>query len=244
MQYVGGKQKSGGAQIAQAINAMIKALGLRSYCEPFCGGLSVTQRIVAPERRASDACAALICLYQRLQGGWVPPLSLSKEEWLELKAANDPSNPLTAFAGFGCSFLGKWFTSYTPKFKRTNKYVHSALAATESLSNKMAKCQAVTFSSGDYRTLGAGDLIYCDPPYEGTVGYSAVGAFDSGSFWEWAREQSRTTLLAVSEQQAPADFTPLRTFSLQSRIATGTGNRRTEHLYVHASQLEKWQVAC
>lgn len=244
MQYVGGKQKSGGAQIAQAINAIIKALGLRSYCEPFCGGLSVTQRIVAPERKASDACAALICLYQRLQGGWVPPLSLSKEEWLELKAANDPSNPLTAFAGFGLSLFGSWFGHYAPLSTRNHKRIPSAVAAAESLQRKLSKCKDVRFSCTDYRGQPLADIVYCDPPYDGRLQYPAVGAFDSGSFWEWARAQSRTTLLAVSEQQAPADFTPLRTFSLQSRIATGTGNRRSEHLYVHASQLEKWQVAC
>jgi len=243
MQYVGGKQKSGGAQIAQAINAMIKALGLRSYSEPFCGGLSVTQRIVAPERRASDACAALICLYQRLQGGWVPPLSLSKEEWLELKAANDPSNPLTAFAGFGLSLFGNWFGAYAPMSTRNHKRIPSAVAAAESLQRKLSKCKDVRFSCTDYQSQQLADIIYCDPPYAGKLQYPAVGDFDSDAFWEWAREQSRVTLLAVSEQQAPADFTPLRTFSLQSRIATGAGNRRTEHLYVHASQLEKWQVA-
>jgi DNA adenine methylase len=245
MQYVGGKQKSGGAQIAQAINAMIKALGLRSYSEPFCGGLSVTQRVVAPERRASDACAALICLYQLMQGGWVPPLTLSKDEWLDLKAANDPSDPLTAFAGFGCSVFGGWFSSYTGKSKRTgDNYVTSAVAAGESLSNKLAKCRNVQFTSGDYRDTNTSDIIYCDPPYRDTLQYPAVGDFDSDAFWEWAREQSRTTLLAASEQQAPEDFVPVRSFSIQSRIAVGSGKRRSEHLYVHVSQLEKWQVAC
>lgn len=244
MQYVGGKQKSGGAQIAQAINAMIKTLGLRTYSEPFCGGLSVTQRIVAPERRASDACTALICLYQRLQGGWVPPMELSKEEWLELKAANDSSNPLTAFAGFGCSVFGDWFGTYTAKSKRTgDNYVTSAVAAGESLTNKIAKCRDVLFSSVDYRDTGASDITYCDPPYRNTLQYPAVGDFDSDAFWEWAREQSRTALLAVSEQQAPADFEPVRSFSIQSRISAGSGKRRSEHMYVHASQLEKWQVA-
>ena len=240
MQYVGGKQKSGGAQIAQAINALIKALGLQTYSEPFCGGLSVTQRIVAPERRVSDACTALICLYQRMQGGWVPPQALSKDEWLRLKTANDPTDPLTAFAGFGLSLFGSWFGSYAPLSTRNHKRISSALAAAESLTNKLAKCRGVQFSSGDYQALGIGDLIYCDPPYEGTLQYPAVGAFDSAAFWQWARAKSRTSLLAVSERHAPEDFIPLQTFSLQSRIATGAKNWRTEYLYVHESQLGVW----
>lgn len=60
MQYVGGKQKSGGAQIAKVINRMIRDRNLITYAEPFCGGLSVTQRIAAPTRLVSDGCEALI----------------------------------------------------------------------------------------------------------------------------------------------------------------------------------------
>jgi len=36
MQYIGGKQKSGGAQISVVINRIIRKRKLETYSEPFC----------------------------------------------------------------------------------------------------------------------------------------------------------------------------------------------------------------
>lgn len=242
MQYIGGKQKSGGAQIAKVINRVIRERGLTTYAEPFCGGLSVLQRIVAPMRHASDACEALVCLYQALQAGWVPPVELSREKWQQLRDANDPTNPLTAFAGFGCSNRGAWFSAYQPKSKRTgDNYVDAALAASESLANKMQRSANVRFACHLFADAPLGDVVYCDPPYADTMGYPAVpGEWDSIPFWAWVRHVSDARLVCVSEQKAPEDFTPLLTFSIQSRIAVMTGARRDEFLFVPQHQLDVW----
>lgn len=97
------------------------------------------------------------------------------------------------------------------------------------------------FSACEYHAAPLGEVVYCDPPYADTLGYPAVGAWDAVAFWQWARETSTARLVAVSERAAPVDFEPLRTFSIQNRIATGTNTRRTEHLYVHASQIAEWR---
>ena len=241
MQYVGGKQKSGGAQIAKAINAAIVRSGATTYSEPFCGGLSVLSRIVAPVRMASDACEALIALYRALQNGWQPPAEMTREEWTRLRDANDATDPLTAFAGFGCSNRAAWFGTYLKQSKRTDDhYVPAALAAAESLVRKMSKCADVEFAARTYDHAPLGDVVYCDPPYDGTLGYPAVGPWDAPAFWQWVRSQAVSRLICVSERAAPADFQPLLTFSIQSRIAVQTGARRTEHLFVHESQLQRW----
>ena len=49
-------------------------------------------------------------------------------------------------------------------------------------------------------------MIYCDPPYADTTGYSGVDAFDSSKFWDVMREWSKTNTVYVSEFNAPADF--------------------------------------
>ncbi len=235
MQYVGGKQKSGGAQIAKFINA----LGLRSISEPFCGGLSVTYRLNFRQIRASDACQCLIRLYQEFQRGWRPPVSLSREEWLKYKEIQDPNDPMTAFAGFGCSSSGAYFGSYATKYKYSgNKYVEAAFAAAISLENKHKKLKNATFSHCHYAQTEETDCIYADPPYKGTKCYPAVGPFDSDAFWQWVRERiSRKTLVFVSEMQAPSDFVPIREFLVQNRIATEAGKWRKEFLYAHESQV-------
>ena len=242
MQYIGGKQKSGGAQIAKVINRIIRERGLAMYSEPFCGGLSVTQRIVAPMRHASDACEALVRMYLALQAGWVPPVELSREKWQQLRDANDPTNPLTAFAGFGCSNRGGWFSSYATRYKWTDpKYVEAAFAAASSLGAKMRKCGDVRFAWGDYRQQASGDVVYLDPPYAGTLGYPAVqGEWDPVAFWVWARAIADDRLVCVSEQRAPDDFAPLLTFSIQNKIAMSGGARRAEFLFVPRHQLDVW----
>lgn len=248
MQYVGGKQKSGGAQIAGVINTLVKRRKLRTVAEPFCGGLSITYRLKAPQVHASDGCEALITLYRRMQQGWRPPDLLTREEWERLRAANDPGNPMTAFAGFGCSRSGGWFSSFIEFNRRNYTDIPAALAARESLENKLARCKMVGFKAGDYRELVevlAADLVYCDPPYKGTIPYKAiVEPFDSDASWAWARATSERRLVMVSERVAPEDFVPLLTFSLQNRLVTRAGGeRRVEHAFVHESQLETWREA-
>ena len=238
MQYVGGKEKSGGAQIAKLINAVVKRDSLSSYCEPFVGGLSVLRRIQCPQRVAQDACEALITLYRAIQGGWEPPRELSREQWETYRTTQDPNDPMTAFAGFGCSTFGSWFQAYVKRYKYTDRYVSGAEAAANSLARKMKTCMDVTFASGDYRTAPEADITYCDPPYRGTLGYGAVPEWDPDAFWDWAR--TRSGLLAVSEMQAPEDFTPALSLNVQHRIATGSGKRRQEFLWVHESQKERW----
>ena len=246
MQYIGGKQKSGGAQIAKVVNRLVKRLKLKTVSEPFCGGLSVTSRLDAGHVSASDACGALITLYRSMQQGWRPPDLLTREEWERLRSALDPSDPLTAFAGFGCSRSGNWFSAFIESNKRTgNHRVAAALAARESLDNKLSRCTRVSFRACDYREVLNPDLLYCDKPYANTMPYPAVAEpFDHEAFWAWARTMSASCPIAVSEQVAPPDFEPLLTFSLQSRLTTAAGAaRRTEHLFIPSSQSSLWREA-
>lgn len=242
MQYLGGKQKSGGAQIARLINSVASQRELRKFIEPFCGGLSVTSRVEMPQRIASDSCEALITLYRSMQVGWEPPEIVTRSQWDYYKAHQDPQDPMTAFVGFGCSRSGVWFSSYVEDYKYTKRRVPAATAARNSLYNKLRKCQDVKFLTLDYSRVPCGDIVYCDPPYKGTKGYGAVEPWDPERFWTWAREKSRTELVCVSEMVAPSDWVSILTFDLQHRIGTQTGKRRQEFLFVHESQKGLWNA--
>ena len=105
--YVGNKRR-----IAKPISAYLESIRAgREFWEPFCGGLGITAVMSGP-RVASDISEPLITLYKALQQGWDPPEVLTREEYAQLKKRQDPYDPLTAFAGFGCSFGGKWFGGY------------------------------------------------------------------------------------------------------------------------------------
>ncbi len=205
MQYLGGK-----GRIAQNIAMLIETRRRgREIVEPFCGALHITCTL-SGTRSASDICKPLITLYQEMQAGWIPPDVVTEEVYARYKANQDPSDPMTAFVGFGCSFGGKWFGGYARRGSDTsNKSRRDGYArgARNSLLTMMRYCQQVQFTCSSYEELNPlGKLVYCDPPYEGTTGYDAADVFDSDKFWNKARAWSAHNLVLVSEYNAPDDF--------------------------------------
>lgn len=233
MQYVGGKQKSGGHTIAATVQRY--ASGPGKIIEPFCGGLSVTYRLLG-QRYASDACVPLITLYRAILEGWEPPAIVTREEWDACRKNPDPEDPMTAFIGFGCSRSGAWFSSFIEDYKYTKRRVPAATAARNSLMRKLEHCEYVSFASHDYTDAPTNGVIYCDIPYLDSIGYPAVGPFDHERFWSWAESISEKTPVLVSERVAPESFLAIHEWSIQRRLNTQTNTRRVERLFVH----ERW----
>jgi DNA adenine methylase len=236
MQYIGGKQKSGGHKIASHVKRIADAFGSNEVTEPFCGGLSVTYRLRQKHRMdvyASDYCEALICLYVSLQSGWVPPDVVTKETWAHYKDTQDPSDPMTAFCGFGCSRSGAWFSGFVSDYKYTKRRVPAATAAKNSVLKKIDACKGTQFKASSFELVEPRGVIYCDIPYIDSMVYPAVGPFDHPEFWAWARETSKSRPVIVSERWAPDDFSIVDEWGLQSRITTSKGNRRIERVFVH-----------
>lgn len=236
MQYVGGKQKSGGDKIAVEIHKLVERAGAEHVIEQCCGGLSVTQRLGDLEVTARDACVPLITLYKAMQAGWVPPAEVDRETWERYRGNPDPEDPMTAFVGFGCSRSGAWFSGFIADYKYTHRRVPAATAARDSLLRKLACCKDVTFTAGDYADAPVRGIWYCDIPYVDSLGYPAVGTFDHARFWLVANDVSLEIPVLVSERVAPADWVAIREWSVQSRIATTSGGRRDERLFLH----ERW----
>lgn len=156
----------------------------------------------------SDANQDLILLWQALAAGWQPPSTLTREEWKDLRVA-EPS-ALRAFAGFGCSFGGKWFAGYARPDKRSrDKHCYADTAARGLLRKLSTMHPNPEFHHGSYDAWspGAGTLVYCDPPYASTTTYGAVDAFDSERFWKVAESWAEAgSSVFVSEYAAPAPW--------------------------------------
>lgn len=159
---------------------------------------------------ASDACAPLIALYQAIAAGWTPPPHVPKEAWTAAKSLPD-SDPLKGYIGFGCSFGGMYFSSYTPaeadltiksgpsaglKFKR--RYHAATFDVLKRQVPKASLLACVDFLAFPVQGLGFG-AIYCDPPYRGTVGYAGVPPFDFKAFERRVDEWSELCPVFVSE---------------------------------------------
>jgi len=74
-------------------------------------------------------------------------------------------------------------------------------------------------------------LIYCDPPYAGTVGYSDK-SFNSLQFWKWCRERvSDGHTVFVSEYNAPPDVREVMRIEHSTRVNKGNATKRVEKLF-------------
>ena len=192
------------------IAGVIQPRGL--WWEPFCGGLSVSVQLAAyGPGIVSDANLALISLYKGVREGWDPPTEATEHEWLEARGSPD-SDPRKAFFGFGCSYGAMWFSSSAVKrnrrWNRKQNYWcddNAVGAARNSLLRDVPRLAGCDLRYLDFLTCGAPEVevIYCDPPYEGTAGYAATGPFDHEAFWRRCQTLAQRSRVFVSEYACP-----------------------------------------
>lgn len=176
----------------------------------------------------SDASEDLILLWQALQNGWEPPETVSEEEYQRVRY-EEPS-ALRAFIGYGCSFGGKWFGGYA-RYKGRNY----AVSTKRVLEKKIESLYRAKFGSVSYEAWSdcelSDSIIYCDPPYRNTTGYTRVGAFDSDKFWSTIGSWDGTVF--VSEYTAPEGWKSIWSAEPLSLLAGGAvAARASEHLWV------------
>jgi site-specific DNA-adenine methylase len=213
-QYHGGKQRLG-ANIARRMLSYISAehpdfeIQAATYCEPFCGMLGVLEH-VAPcvaHCLAGDTHASLIKMWQSVQDGWLPePRWISKEEFMKLKYDKEIS-ATKAFYGHQQSYGGVYFASYC---NETQKNVFAGIKRLERIKKVIDN---TTFFHGDYTQFTdlKRNIIYCDPPYNGTYSLyfdenRCCKKFDSDAFWSWAHEMSKSNMVFISEYTVPDSF--------------------------------------
>lgn len=197
MQYFGGKYR-----IADSIVSVLNKYRKENqiFVELFVGGANIMCKM-AGERYAYDFHRELICLWKSLQKGYIPPVDIDRELYINIKQNPDKYEPeLVAFVGFGCSFAGKYFGGYASSLGR-----NYASNAKNSLLSKIKTLKDVKFECKDYREVDCeGALIYLDPPYLNTT--QPLEKFDTKEFWERVRYLSKKNTVIVSEYQAPEDF--------------------------------------
>jgi DNA adenine methylase len=242
MQYLGGK-----TLIAKQLAAVI--LDYRrpgqTVWDAFCGGLSVAAALEEDGPvYATDVNAALIALYQAVQGGWQPPDVVSRDTWQAAKALPD-NDPLKAFCGFGCSFGGKWFGGYAaPRYVTPTATTHGGVSnpvvsSLRALSRR-ALDRTIQFAAVDFLMVmphRTDRLIYCDPPYAGTTPYDGAPPFDQLRFRARVAGWARYTDVFVSEYDFPLGEC-IWSAPASLKVSGGTKDPRTERLYLVTSTPE------
>ncbi len=222
MRYFGGK-----ARLARELAGIINRYQVQTYHEPFCGMFSVGSLVSVPKRSAADIQPDLILLLQAVQKGWTGPDSVSEEQYNAIKTA--APSALRAFVGFGCANSGKFFGGYARESTGRN----FAANAKASLMRLAPRIKDVRFARQSYLDFDEFvELVYCDPPYAGTTGYT-VGAFDTAEFWRWVREYARRSIVLVSEYTAPEWATVLWEKQVRTDMNAKSGGKlpRIEKLF-------------
>lgn len=214
MRYQGGKfwQRK---QIKQAIMKDLEGRELSgTYIEPFIGGGAMAAVMGNEFNHAhySDTHPDLMMMWEAVHSGEMDTENIhhpSREEYNELRHA-EPS-AYRGLIGFSASFGGGWFKGFICSEKR-HKDVDCSVSATARRIKgdiiTMSGQESTTFYHRDYRDVivKEGDVIYCDPPYVNTHGYS-VGEFDTLLFWNTMREWADLgAYVYVSEYNGPDDI--------------------------------------
>lgn len=198
----------------------------------FCGALSVESKVKGFDKIiCNDKHEYLIAMLNGVKNGYELPEVVTEADYRYIKEHKDENKVLSGFAGFACSFGGKWFGSYA-RCKENRNY---ALGGKHSLLRKIETLKNAEFICNDYRNviLPEGCVVYADPPYNGTTQYGEK--FDSNEFWEYMRIISKEHIVFISEQEAPCDFIciwqkPVRRVLCCDKTKTFIA---TEKLFVH-----------
>lgn len=235
MRYLGGKMRQA-KKIVAAVADVAERHGKTLWVEPFVGGASVLAAAGErfERRQGSDVDANLICFWRAVMGGWVPPATMTREQYVGLRDGTiDGASPeLRTWAKYACSRNGKPWAGYGPTEAGRDRLA-------ESIRSTAAKGKALAGAwlfECSYEYLGIPDdaIVYADPPYAETTGYG--DQFNSDDFWLWCRRLADGgTPVVVSEYSAPEGFTPIASWVRASTLAANKTRTRTESLYLHES---------
>jgi DNA adenine methylase len=199
------------------------------FVDCFAGGMNLIDKVDG-YRIANDINPNIISLFHVVQLGWVPPTSITKEEYYEIKNnQNHYNGALIGFVEFGCSFGGKSWGGYAHNTEGRNYalYSHNVLL------KQAKKLQDVVFTCGDYQDIDIPDqsIIYLDPPYRGTTKYKT--GFDYERFYEWCHmKKDEGHKVFISEYNMPSDFECILEIPLNTILNKNKISNRVERLYI------------
>ena len=201
----------------------------RCYVEPFVGGGNMIDKVDG-RRIGNDCNPYLIAMWRALQGGWVPPTTISREYYNEMRDNYNNGGMVDAhiigYVGYNGSYGGRFFSGgYSGSANGKRDYI---LEKYNNIMKQLPSLLGVTFTCGSYDEMDIPDnsVIYCDPPYCGTKSYDK-NKFDYDKFWDWCRMLSKDGhVVFISEYNAPADFECVWSKVVNSSLTSNTGAKK------------------
>lgn len=196
--YMGGKKRIG-KRLAEIIQEDIDAYNIKTYREPFVGMAGVAQHINTNNIIICDLHPDVVALWKKvINTNWKPPCKMSNKEYERWRAYKKPHH-MRAFAGFGASFSGSFFSAY--RKQNVAKSARSLIATAKNMRSRNVK--VLTPKSYDKHNPKI-NAVYCDPPYRNTRGYRLeTNGFDHDAFWKTMIAWSKNNIVYISERTLP-----------------------------------------
>lgn len=209
MRYVGGKNR-----VVKELLPIIQSYideNTKGYLEPFVGGANIIDKIKCDNKIGCDIHEELIELLKYVQDlNNVLPTTITEEEYKNVKSNNDKYEKwYVALVGFCGSFGSKYFGGFARGCKTgKRKNVDNPAESIRSIEKQRKNLHDIKFKHCSYDEIDdtiSGYVIYCDPPYRGTLKYSTKD-FDYDKFYKWCEKMSKNNIVLISEYWMPEEF--------------------------------------
>lgn len=241
MKYLGSKSKYA-KYIVPILQRTIDENNVKMYIEPFCGGCNIIDKIKCDSKFTYDQSDTLIALLQAAATNFdTIPLSCDLEMWKKGKGwVKDGIMPedMTMTEIGATEWLGSFCAGGFPRgMAKDTPTRHYYQEAYNNLKKQSPNLKGIEFKCQPYWELSqnlSNAVIYCDPPYEGTIGYNYKNksTMNYTNFWNWIRLISQNNYVFVSEQHAPDDFEIIWEKEVKRTTNKDNNYKATEKLFV------------
>ena len=208
MKYIGSKNRLS-KELAPIIQGYITEDTV-GYLEPFVGGANMIDKIQCNNKIGCDIHEELIELLKYIQNtNNILPTTIKEEEYNKVRLNKDKYEKwYVGFIGFCATFGAKYFGGYARGFKEDKITPRDmAVEGIRNIEKQRKNLQNIKFKCCSYDEINKNIkdfVIYCDPPYKGTLKYTTD--FDYDKFYKWCKEMSKNNIILISEYWMPEEF--------------------------------------
>ena len=240
MRYVGSKNR-----LAKELVPIIQSYitdDTKGYLEPFVGGANMIDKIECDNKFGCDIHEELIELLKYIQNtNNILPKTITEEEYNKVRLNKDKYEKwYVGFVGFCATFGAKYFGGYARGFKEDKTTPRDIPAESiRNIEKQRKNLQNIKFKCCSYDEINKNIkdfVIYCDPPYKGTLKYTTD--FDYDKFYKWCKEMSKNNIVLISEYLMPEEFECIWEKKTTVRIDSNKKSKdkkmeRTEKLFIY-----------
>lgn len=238
MRYLGSKSRIK----KEIIPFLMKHLdGTNYFVDAFMGGANLIDAVDYPGKVGIELSPYSWAIWHEIKNegtDWIPQ-AFDEEDYYDVKYAyknktRKYSDAMIGYVGNCLSFGSKWFggfVHYNPKKKEDHvKEAYNGIMKQVKNFKCLNTTKFLNMSYDEY-DYPPNSVIYCDPPYQSTIGYET--SFDHEKFWNWCRDMSKKGhYVYISEYSAPSDFKCIWRKTVKEQVGKNINNK-VEKLFVY-----------